>query len=164
MIAKRPLIATDLLGDLFEAMNHPGKRSGGRFKDVDYFNGGLFAVPARLELYDDELTQLRQAAKENWSKVRPEIFGTLFEHSLEKEERHAYGGHFTTAGDIMKIVRPTITEPWRETIEQAGPGTPAGREARTAPQPNAAISRPRSGLRLRQLPLSRLPRTQAPRK
>ena len=57
-------------------------------------NGGLFAVPARLELYDDELAQLRQAAKENWSKVRPEIFGTLFEHSLEKEERHAYGGPF----------------------------------------------------------------------
>ena len=119
---KAPADSYDLLGDLFEAMNHPGKRSGGRFKDVDYFNGGLFAVPARLELYDDELAQLRQAAKENWSKVRPEIFGTLFEHSLEQEERHAYGGHFTTAGDIMKIVRPTITEPWRDTIEQAARG------------------------------------------
>src|SRR4029077_8685391 len=56
----------------------------------------------------------------NWAKVRPEIFGTLFEHSLEKEERHAYGAHFTHPTDIMKIVGPTIVEPWRKLIEEAG--------------------------------------------
>jgi len=117
-----PTDSFDLLGGLFEEMNRPGKTPGGRFKGVDYFNGGLFAEPARLELYGDELAQLHVAAKEDWSKVRPEIFGTLFEHSLEKEERHAYGGHFTTAADIMKIVRPTITEPWREAIEKAARG------------------------------------------
>ena len=114
-----PTDSYDLLGGLFEAMNQPEEVPGGRFKGVDYFNGGLFRKPARVELYEDELNQLRQAAKEDWSRVRPEIFGTLFEHSLEKEERHAYGGHFTTANDIMKIVRPTITEPWRELIENA---------------------------------------------
>ncbi|MBU0641030.1 MAG: class I SAM-dependent DNA methyltransferase [Planctomycetes bacterium] len=116
---KAPADSFDLLGGLFEAMNTPGGASGGRFRGVDYFNGGLFAEPARIELYDDELNQLRQAAKEDWSRVRPEIFGTLFEHSLEKEERHAYGGHFTTAADIMKIVHPTITEPWRDLIDSA---------------------------------------------
>ena len=44
-------------------MNTPGGTPGGRFKGVDYFNGGLFAEPARVELYPDELAQLRQAAK-----------------------------------------------------------------------------------------------------
>jgi len=120
---KSPSDSFDLLGDLFDAMNSPGKPKGGRYKEVEYFNGGLFREPARLELYDDELNQLRVAAKADWSKVRPEIFGTLFEHSLEAEERHAYGGHFTTAVDIMKIVGPTIVEPWREAIEQASKGT-----------------------------------------
>ncbi|MFH1416833.1 MAG: DNA methyltransferase [Planctomycetota bacterium] len=116
---KEPADSYDLLGGLFEAMNQRGKTQGGRYKGVDYFNGGLFAQPARLELYDDELNQLRVAAEANWSKVRPEIFGTLFEQSLEAEERHAYGGHFTTPVDIMKIVRPTITDPWRDIIENA---------------------------------------------
>lgn len=51
--------------------------------------------------------------------VRPEIFGTLFEHSLEAEERHAYGAHFTNAIDIMKIVTPTIVAPWSHAIENA---------------------------------------------
>ena len=100
-------------------MNKPGKTAGGRFKGVDYFNGGLFSVPARVELEKDEIELLRQAATENWSKVRPEILGTLFEHSLETEERHAFGAHFTSAADIMKIVGPTIVTPWRELIENA---------------------------------------------
>jgi SAM-dependent methyltransferase len=90
-----------------------------RFKGVDYFNGGLFAVPARIDLERDELDFLRKAAMENWSKVRPEIFGTLFEQSLETDQRHAFGAHFTSAADIMKIVGPSIVAPWRELIENA---------------------------------------------
>ena len=114
-----PADSYDLLGGLFAAMNSPEPASGGRFAQVDYFNGGLFAQPAKLNLHEDELNQLRRAAKFDWSKVRPEIFGTLLEHSLEKEERHAYGGHFTHPTDIMKIVGPTIVEPWRSLIENA---------------------------------------------
>jgi type II restriction/modification system DNA methylase subunit YeeA len=116
---KEPRDSFDLLGGLFAAMNTPGGVSGGRFQGVEYFNGGLFAEPARIELYPDEIAQLRQAAKSNWSKVRPEIFGTLFEQSSDKAERHALGGHFTSPVDIMKIVGPTIVEPWREQIEGA---------------------------------------------
>ena len=109
----------DLLGGLIDAMNTPGRTPGGRFAGVDYFNGGLFADPSKLELRLDEVDALKAAANEDWSKVRPEIFGTLFEHSLDKEERHAFGAHFTSASDIMKIVGPTIVEPWREQIEGA---------------------------------------------
>jgi len=116
---KEPTDSYDLLGGLFEAMNSPVRATGGRYKGVDYFNGGLFEEPARLELYEDELNQLRMAAKSKWSSVRPEIFGTLFEHSLEKSERHAFGGHFTHPTDIMKIVGPTIVDPWRSLIENA---------------------------------------------
>lgn len=111
--------AYDLIGGLFVEMNTPGKTQGGRFKGVDYFNGGLFREPARIELASDELNLLKNAARSDWSKVRPEIFGAIFEHSLGKETRHAYGAHFTSPVDIMKIVGPTIVEPWREQIESA---------------------------------------------
>ncbi len=116
---RAPADSYDLLGGLFDAMNTPGGITGGRFKGVDYFNGGLFETPARLELHEDELNQLRAAAGKSWAQVRPEIFGTLFEHSLLKRERHAYGGHFTHPTDIMKIVGPTIVEPWHARIENA---------------------------------------------
>lgn len=116
---KSPTDTYDLLGGLFVAMNTAGGTHGGRFKGVPYFNGGLFAEPSRLELQAEEQSLLKEAAKFDWSKVRPEIFGTLFEHSLGKEERHAYGAHYTSPTDIMKIVGPTIVEPWRNAIESA---------------------------------------------
>ena len=114
-----PRKSYDLLGQLFTEMNTPGRTPGGRFKGVDYFNGGLFAEPARIELYPDEIAQLKKAAEADWSNVRPEIFGTLFEHSIDRAERRAYGQHFTTPVDIMKIVGPTIVQPWRELIDNA---------------------------------------------
>jgi hypothetical protein len=109
----------DLIGGLFAAMNSREAARGGRFKAIPYFNGGLFADPARLELLDQELVLLRKAAAFNWTKVQPEIFGTLFQHSMDDEERHAFGAHFTHPADIMKIVGPTIVQPWREQIEGA---------------------------------------------
>ncbi len=114
-----PTQAYDHIGQLFVEMNTPGVTAGGRFKGVPYFNGGLFAQPARIELMADEIQLLRDAARFDWSKVRPEIFGAIFEHSMDAEARHAYGAHYTSPVDIMKIVGPTIVEPWRTQIEKA---------------------------------------------
>ncbi|MCA1658399.1 MAG: N-6 DNA methylase, partial [Verrucomicrobiaceae bacterium] len=63
---------------------------------------------------------LCESAAEDWSKVRPEIFGTLFQDSMDKKERHAFGAHFTSEFDIRKVVGPTIVRPWRERIDAAG--------------------------------------------
>jgi len=109
----------DLIGGLFEAMNTREKTADDRYQGVDYFNGGLFADPARVELRIDEVGLLKAASHEDWSKVQPEIFGTLFQHSLGKVQRRAFGQHFTHPTDIMKIVGPTIVEPWRKLIEEA---------------------------------------------
>jgi type II restriction/modification system DNA methylase subunit YeeA len=116
---KTPAQAYDLIGGLFEAMNTPGKTFGGRFRGVDYFNGGIFATPSKLEIQNDEVSLLKQAAKPNWKNVRPEIFGTIFQHSVEAEERRAFGAHFTSAIDIMKVIKPTITDPWETLIGRA---------------------------------------------
>lgn len=114
-----PGLAYDLIGQLFSEMNSPGKTTGGRFKGVPYFNGGLFADPARIELSVEEIELLRGAAKFDWSKVRPEIFGAIFEHSMDSDERRAFGAHYTSPVDIMKVVGPTIVEPWQQRIDSA---------------------------------------------
>jgi type II restriction/modification system DNA methylase subunit YeeA len=116
---KSPQDTYDLLGGLFDAMNTKGGVTGGRFKGVAYFNGGLFAEPAHVELIADERVLLKEASQFDWSKVRPEIFGTIFEHSLGKEARHATGAHFTSPVDIMKVVGPTIVAPWSVEVEAA---------------------------------------------
>lgn len=113
----------DLLGQLFRQMNDPKPARGGRFAGVDYFNGGLFSKTEPIGLTAQELGLLFEASKEKWQYVQPVIFGTLFEGSLDKEERHALGAHFTYEADIQKIVRPTIVRPWSERIAAAKTAT-----------------------------------------
>ena len=88
-------------------MNTNPPTSGGRFKGVRYFNGGLFREPARLEIHDLELVLLRKAAKFDWSKVQPEVFGTLFQHSMGDDERHAFGAHCNYESDKIKSLAET---------------------------------------------------------
>ena len=112
--------AYDLLFGLFREMNTPGITRGGRYKGTPYFNGGLFDTITPFELTGDELGALREAASTDWSAVRPEIFGTLFEQSMDADERHAYGAHFTSQADIARVVVPTIVDPWRRQLAAAG--------------------------------------------
>ena len=107
----------DLMALLFTMMNYPRhKRRGGRFHDVDYFNGGIFDQIHPLSLSAIQVRKLEQAAKEDWSKIRPSIFGSIFEYSLDTRERHREGAHFTSELDIKRIVDPVIVEPWRDAI------------------------------------------------
>lgn len=111
--------AYDLIGGLFREMNTPGVTAGGRFAGTPFFNGGLFTHVVPQELTGEEIDLLRRACATVWSDVRPEIFGTLFEGSMDAGERHASGAHFTSQADIARIVGPCIVQPWRERIDAA---------------------------------------------
>jgi len=109
----------DLISGLFTAMNSEGIANGGMYKDVDYFNGGLFDKIYPVELTKHELTLIDQAVSYNWRKINPAIFGSLFEFALDAKERHKLGAHYTHEIDIKKIVVPVIVHPWLEKIENA---------------------------------------------
>ncbi|MGV0023993.1 type IIL restriction-modification enzyme MmeI [Phormidesmis priestleyi] len=110
----------DLIGGLFGQMNRRGKTPAGRYQGVDYFNGGLFAIVDPIELTPQELNFLDICARDNWTYVRPSIFGNIFEGAIDPGKRHAHGIHFTSEVDIRQIVRPTISDFWEERITGAG--------------------------------------------
>jgi hypothetical protein len=109
----------DLIGNLFKQMNSERSAQGGRYKDVPYFNGGLFNEIDPMELTSGEILLLMQAADEDWGKVQPAVFGSLFQSSMDQRERHAHGAHFTSEADIQKVVLPTIVRPFRKRLEAA---------------------------------------------
>lgn len=109
----------DLFGGLFRQMANENPAKGGRFKGVRYFNGGLFDVVEPLELDSISLGLLTNAATFNWKSVNPSIFGALFESTMNQQERHQFGAHFTSEADVLKIVNPTIVRPWKERLNQA---------------------------------------------
>lgn len=110
----------DLIGGLFRQMgNLRPAPPDSRYGDVPYFNGGLFSIIEPISLTQGEIKLLLSAASEKWSKVEPAIFGTLFQSSMGKKERHALGAHYTSEADIQKVVLPTIVIPWQKRIEAA---------------------------------------------
>lgn len=115
--------AYDLFGSLFAQMNTAKPAAGGRFKSVPYFNGGVFQTIDPVDLQPAELGLICDpedgAATKDWSKVNPAIFGTIFQQSMDAGERHAYGAHFTSEADIMRILTPTISRPWGDRIAKA---------------------------------------------
>jgi hypothetical protein len=86
---------------------------------VPYFNGGLFTEASTLPLGDSQLKALTKAAEANWTYVDPHIFGSVFQGIMDDAERHASGAHYTAHDDIMRVVGPTIVEPWRKRIQRA---------------------------------------------
>ena len=112
-------VSFDLIGNLFTEMNTIGTTTGGIYKGVDYFNGGLFIDVNRLELTRYELERFQTAALKKWQKVNPSIFGSIFESALETEEQHQLGAHYTYETDIRKIIYPVIVQPWEKRIDEA---------------------------------------------
>lgn len=109
----------DLIGGLFRQMASPNPARAGRFKDIRYFNGGLFREVDPIELDKKSLKILYEAALKDWKKVHPAIFGAMFEGTMDSKERHKYGAHFTNETDMLRIITPTIIKPWKAKIAKA---------------------------------------------
>ena len=110
--------SADDLGQLFAYLATPGTRpEHGVYAGTPYANGSLFTRPARVHLEPDEVDLLSEAAvRFNWRRVEPAIFGGLLQGALGRERQWALGAHYTAEADILKIVLPTVVEPWRERI------------------------------------------------
>ncbi|WP_428384127.1 class I SAM-dependent DNA methyltransferase [Nevskia ramosa] len=93
---------------LFVAMHKGGDLN---FKNIEWFNGGLFDDDRAIALTGEELRLLLIACKLDWSEIEPSIFGTLFERGLDPGKRGQLGAHYTDPTTIMKIVGPVIVEP-----------------------------------------------------
>jgi hypothetical protein len=81
-----PVIEKELTG-LFTAMaTKTSKAKPKNYADIPYFNGGIFDSFEPVELRNTEIRDLFKACEEDWSKVRPSIFGSIFEATVDAEK------------------------------------------------------------------------------
>lgn len=109
----------DLFGALFRQMGDPVPARAGRYISVRYFHGGLFKTVDPVALGREELEALQAASALNWARVQPAIFGAIFEESMDRPERHAYGAHYTSEQDIQSIIMPTLVAPFKRRLSAA---------------------------------------------
>jgi hypothetical protein len=111
--------SADELGQLFRylAERDPRPAKGSLYEGTPFANGGLFVRPAQVHLEVEELETLLRMCNLNWRQVEPAIFGAILQGALGRDKQWALGAHYTSEADIMKVVKPTVIEPWSPRIE-----------------------------------------------
>jgi type I restriction-modification system DNA methylase subunit len=115
--------------ELFQALNTPKDK---RPKTLDelvnvfpYVNGGLFAEQLPIFSFSKQMRQaLLNANAYNWHQVNPSVFGSMFQEVKSKEARRAFGEHYTSEKNILKVIRPLFLDELLDELEQSWDSLP----------------------------------------
>ena len=115
-----------VIGTLFRAMNATDEeRRRLEFPrwstSFPYVNGGLFSgnmdVPRFSKIARSYLLHIGNL---DWTKINPDIFGSMIQAVAEDEERGALGMHYTSVSNILKVLNPLFLEDLRTKLAEAG--------------------------------------------
>jgi hypothetical protein len=113
----------EVIGEIFSAMN---MKTDDRKKaklprwadDFPYVNGGLFSgnvdVPKFSKIARSYLLHIGSL---DWTKINPDIFGTMIQAVSDDEERGALGMHYTSVPNILKVLNPLFLDDLRTQLE-----------------------------------------------
>jgi hypothetical protein len=116
----------EVIGQLFRAMNtrREDRASAGipRWADAfPYVNGELFSGSVDTPLFSKiARSYLLHIGGLDWTKINPDIFGSMIQAVTEEEERGALGMHYTSVPNILKVLNPLFLDDLRARLEEAG--------------------------------------------
>jgi hypothetical protein len=116
----------EVIGALFRAMNtkneHRDAANLPRWADAfPYVNGGLFTSPTDVPLFSRiARSYLLHIGHLDWTKINPDIFGSMIQAVADDEERGALGMHYTSVPNILKALNPLFLDDLREKLDEAG--------------------------------------------
>lgn len=116
----------EVIGELFRAMNtrkedHEAAGIRNWARPFPYVNGGLFGgdldVPRFSRIARSYLLHIGSL---DWTKINPDIFGSMIQAVADDEERGALGMHYTSVPNILKVLNPLFLDELREKLAEAG--------------------------------------------
>ncbi len=116
----------EVISEVFRAMNTrladrlvSGVRS---WADVfPYVNGGLFSGSLDVPRFSKiARSYLLHVGGLDWTKINPDIFGSMIQAVADDEERGALGMHYTSVPNILKVLNPLVLDDLRTKLEEAG--------------------------------------------
>ena len=126
MSAKDSSNTHEVIATLFRAMNTKREdRAAAKIprwaEDFPYVNGQLFSG-------GDEVPRFSKIARSyllhvgglDWTKINPDIFGSMIQAVAEDEERGELGMHYTSVPNILKVLNPLFLDDLREKLDEAG--------------------------------------------
>lgn len=117
----------EVIGTLFRTMNTKQENRkaeglpGWASDKLPYVNGGLFSgsmdVPRFSKIARSYLLHIGNL---DWTKINPDIFGSMIQAVADDEERGALGMHYTSVPNILKVLNPLFLDDLRQQLEEAG--------------------------------------------
>ncbi len=126
MSAKDSSNTHEVIGALFRSMNTmigDREREGlPRWSNTfPYVNGGLFSgnmdAPHFTKIARSYLLHIGNL---DWTKINPDIFGSMIQAVAEDEERGALGMHYTSVPNILKVLNPLFLDDLNTQLQEAG--------------------------------------------
>jgi hypothetical protein len=133
-------ITHEVITELFRAMDTPVKHEG-NFDDryrkeakikpwanvFPYVNGGLFAGSLEVPRFTKiARSYLLHVGSLDWTKINPDIFGSMIQAVADDEERGALGMHYTSVPNILKVLNPLFLDDLRAKLQETGDGQTPG--------------------------------------
>lgn len=116
----------EVISELFRAMNTKRelRASEGISRWADafpYVNGGLFSGTTDTPRFSKiARTYLLHTGSLDWTKINPDIFGSMIQAVTDEEERGSLGMHYTSVPNILKVLNPLFLDDLRAKLDEAG--------------------------------------------
>jgi hypothetical protein len=116
----------EVLAEIFRAMSIPLKeREAAQIRNwadlFPYANGGLFSGSVEVPRFSRiARSYLLHVGNLDWTKINPDIFGSMIQAVADEEERGALGMHYTSVPNILKVLNPLFLDDLRTQLEAAG--------------------------------------------
>ncbi|TCT19221.1 class I SAM-dependent DNA methyltransferase [Thiobaca trueperi] len=118
----------EVIGTLFLAMNTERKdRAAANIPrwassdDFPYVNGGLFSGSMEVPRFSKiARSYLLHVGGLDWTRINPDIFGSMIQAVADDEERGELGMHYTSVPNILKVLNPLFLDDLRAKLEEAG--------------------------------------------
>ena len=98
----------EYLNKLFEVLNTQDRKSYPEYlHDFKYVNGGLFGESHNAPAFSRKARQMIiECGELDWQDINPDIFGSMFQAVVHKDQRGNMGMHYTSVPNIMKVINP----------------------------------------------------------
>jgi len=126
MIARESSNTHEVLSELFRAMNTKlAERESAKIRNwadvFPYVNGGLFSDSVEVPRFTKiARSYLLHVGNLDWTKINPDIFGSMIQAVADDAERGALGMHYTSVPNILKVLNPLFLDDLRAKLEEAG--------------------------------------------
>lgn len=116
----------EVISEIFRSMNTKRELRSAegipRWADVfPYVNGGLFSGTTEAPKFSKiARTYLLHTGSLDWTKINPDIFGSMIQAVTDEEERGSLGMHYTSVPNILKVLNPLFLDDLRAKLEEAG--------------------------------------------